>query len=357
MKRLKILSWNVYSHEVHEMKFQPPPPQQYTDWYGPTEDLITGRTPSTCLYHTEKSRADDDAHLFQPEDDRSYEEPMCHAKSILQEENGQHWWTRFPHDASECRATDENVQLMEWPGKGQCVLSLTVPRVHKWQVARNAFYERCLSMLALEVPLMCFQEVDSDNVRMLQAVAASNERLRLYSDMGPHADLRNCDLRCGAGDERGLAIIFDSKVIELTYYSEFKFGRLPCTQCLQFKFEGVAFCLCNVHMFVADHKESYLTKLLEFLQKYKDDVFVFVGDMNMRTVKSKKWVAMSSAYEPPKKRLDHVLTYSDSYDIRLRIASDIERGIKKVLAEDDGIGLAVDAVERSATARQSLHFS
>jgi len=334
---LRLLSWNLYSHELHEMKFMPPPPHDYFKEYPymngrRTKSLITGRTPTMCLY--DHRRATTNTELYNATGE--HPEKSCYLKSLQRRDE---YWTFDPPGQETCEPTDATVKYMEWSGP-ECLMSLPVETVHRWQTARNATFETCLKNILNDVPVMCFQEVDTSNFAMLERVRDSNLDLVLHTDLQ--------SWRCDRWGGRGLALLYDSARINQRAYFEVELGKLPCTQCFSFDYGGKRFWLCNIHMYVQDHSESYIVRLLKKLKRWfpedrADSIFIMAGDMNMRTrMKSGFLKTEPKSKEEP---LDHILINSSSNDVIQETSYAIPQQLDTCIKSRREIAQALDALD------------
>ena len=302
MSELPLMTWNLYSHEVHEIKFMPPLPKDFQKIYGGYKNvnLVTGRTPRMCLYEAHNMAVRENE-LYNISGERT--DAQCVLKA-LKRTNADTWEYDLP-GRDTCDRTDDTVQFMEWQGDS-CLMTLPIQSVRTWQTARNLVYKRCLQKLVKDIPIMCFQEVDSSSIAMLKSLQSSNSNLKLYTDSGPASESYSS---CHG---RGLAILFDSSKLKFQSYHQIYTYNLPCTQVLIFNYHGIRVCLCNIHMYVADHDESYLLSLLNDLKRWYSNVEVFVmaGDMNMRTrMTDESWAANCKIKDDS---LDHILAHSVS---------------------------------------------
>jgi hypothetical protein len=242
---------------------------------------------------------------------------------------------------------------MEWRGDS-CLRALPIPSVHEWQTARNAVFKRCLQKQLKDIPIMCFQEVDTSNIAMLKSLQSSNSNLKLYTDLKGEGGGGDGD---GDGDDsrsywscnnRGLAILLDTSKLEFLSYYQTTTYNLPCTQVLTFNYHGIPVGLCNVHMRVMDHKESYLLDLLNLLKSWYPhvEVFVMAGDMNMRTrMTSESWSANCKIKDDS---LDHILAHSvaDDTTVALTPMSSKAAQITKCTEKGQDIKKALDVIEK-----------
>lgn len=239
----------------------------------------------------------------------------CVLKS-LKHTNADMWVYDLP-GRDTCDPTDETVQFMEWQGES-CLMPLPIHSVREWQTARNAVYKKCLKKLVKDIPIMCFQEVDSRNIAMLKSLQSSNSNLNLYTDLTGDSGQAS-DSHTSPCHDRGLAILFDSSKLKSPSYYQTNTYNLPCTQVLTFNYHGIPVCLCNIHMYVGDAREAYLLDLLGRLKLWHPhiQVFVMAGDMNMRTrMTSESWAANCKIKDDS---LDHVLAHSVSHATTLTL--------------------------------------
>lgn len=337
MSELPIMTWNLYSHEVHEIKFMPPLPKDYREIYGgvKNEHLITGRTPHMCLYQAHRAEREKDT-LYNVSGE--WPETQCVLHSLTH--TNAYKWVHDPPGRDTCEPTEDTVQFMEWRGDA-CLKALPIQSVYEWQTARNTVFKRCLQKLVKDIPIMCFQEVDSSNIAMLKSLQSSNSNLKLYTDLKGHINW-SCHY------ERGLAILFDASKLELQSYYLTETGPLPCTQVLTFNYHGTSVCLCNIHMYVKDHEESYLLDLLNLLKGWHPhvEVFVMAGDMNMRSrMTSESWSANCKIKDDS---LDHILAHSvaDDTTIALIPMSSKAAQITKCTEKGQEIKKALDVIEK-----------
>ena len=343
MSELPLMTWNLYSHEVHEIKFMPPLPEDYKKIYrgGKNVNLITGRSPHMCLY--EAHRAVRENTLY----NTSGEVPDAHCVLKSLKHTNADLWVYDPPGRDTCEPTDDTVQFMEWHGDS-CLMTLPVQSVRKWQTARNAVYKRCLKKLVKDIPIMCFQEVDSSSIAMLKSLQSSNSNLKLYTDLKGDSGQASDSYTPSCHHERGLAILFDSsKLKSPSYYQTYTYN-LPCTQVLTFNYHGIPVCICNIHMYVGDHAEAYLLDLLNRLKHWYPhiEVFVMAGDMNMRTrMISESWAANCKIKDDS---LDHVLAHSVSHATTLTLTPMSSKVAQIIKCTENGRGIekSLNAIEK-----------
>jgi len=319
--------------------------------------LITERTPDTCLYWDK--RAESSEKLFETEEfyypnQRHKRQKMekCRLLSLMRLNSNK--WDEYPKDKDECEKTEGDVQFMKWGsdkgGGHNCILPLPVRDVSVWQTARNNVFEACILKLVDDIPIMCFQEVDSSNLQMLREVrntvnnsGDSNKILEIFSDVEGKTGVSTM-----CKNARGLAILYDSAVIRVSPdgYTEYENEwDLPCTQILRFEFERVNYCLCNIHAYVgAEEKERHLLYLLEHLRSNHqgDHVFIFSGDMNQSyDMADPVWKAKLRSH------LDHVLVASEDYPAKLDEVPHIKIKIQRCINCDHRIKMSLDQLEKN----------